>query len=140
MERWVILAIVAGVFAGLYHVLTKLAAGKIPDVTAAFWLEVGAIVVLAAYLLAIRQQPWGPAVTRSGLTYALLGGVCVAVAGVLGFVIYRQGLLSVAAPVFVLASVLVPVLVGIIFLKEPVSWTRVLGMVGAVASVWLLLR
>jgi uncharacterized membrane protein len=140
MERWVLLAMVAGGFAGLYHVFTKLAAGKIPDVTAAFWLEVAAIVVLGLYLTATREQPWGPAVTRTGLAFALAGGLCVAVAGVLGFVVYRQGMLSVAAPIFVLGSVLVPVVVGVLLLREPVTWTRVGGMVLAIVSVWLLLR
>jgi len=140
MERWVLLAIVAGGFAGLYHVFTKLAAGKVPDVTAAFWLEVAAIIVLGVYLTAIREQPWGPAVTRTGLVFALAGGLCVAVAGVLGFVVYRQGMLSVAAPILVLGSVLVPVLVGTLLLREPVTWTRLAGTALAVASIWLLLR
>jgi uncharacterized membrane protein len=140
MERWVLLAMVAGGFAGLYHVFTKLAAGKVPDVTAAFWLEVAAIIVLGAYLTVIREQPWGPAVTRTGMVFALAGGLCVAVAGVLGFVVYRQGMLSVAAPILVLGSVLVPVVFGLLFLREPVTWTRVAGTALAIVSIWLLLR
>ncbi|MEW5702945.1 MAG: EamA family transporter [Candidatus Zixiibacteriota bacterium] len=140
MERWVVLAIVAGGLAGLYHVFTKLAAGRIPDVTAAFWLEATAIIVLGIYLSVIREQPWGPAVSRPGLVYAVAGGICVAIAGVLGFVVYRQGMLSVAAPIFVMGSVLVPVIVGIALLHEPVTWTRALGVGLAIVSTWLLLR
>ena len=140
MERWALLAIVAGILAGLYHVLTKLGAGKIPDVTAAFWLEGAALVALAVCLMVIRQRPWGPTVTPVGLTCALAAGVCVAIAGVLGFVVYRQGMLSVAAPIFVLGSVVVPVVVGFLILKEPVTPSRAAGLTLAAVSIWLLLR
>ena len=140
MERWALLAIVAGILAGLYHVLTKLGAGKIPDVTAAFWLEGGAMIVLIICLAVIGKRPWGPAVTPIGLICALAAGVCVAVASVLGFVVYRQGMLSVAAPIFILGSVVVPVLVGFFILKEPVTASRAFGLVLAAASIWLLVR
>jgi len=141
MERWFILSILVGLAGGTYTVFTKLAAGKIPDAVGGFWLEVAAILGIASYLIWGRQPVWGAEVTRSGLVYAIIGGLCVSFASVLNFTIYRHhGELSAAGPITLLGTLLVTAAFGVIFLGESLTLAKGSGLILAIAAIWLLSR
>ena len=141
MERWVIVTILVAIFTGFYHVFTKAAAGRIPDAVGGFWLEGTALIGMGIYLLLIRQPLWGAEVTRTGLLFALLAGVCVALATVLNFTIYRlAGPLSAAGPIILLGGVFVMAVAGVVLFHETITLSRASGWVLAAAAIWLLSR
>ncbi|HUU46958.1 MAG TPA: hypothetical protein VM118_14615 [Acidobacteriota bacterium] len=141
IERWVIVALVVALVSGLYHVCTKLAAGKIPDVTGGVILEITAVAAMGLYLLLMRRPFWGTGVTQTGVLFSIAGGVCVAFATVLGFAVYRlHGPLSAAGPLILVGALVVMVVVGRLFLGETLTVSRSLGLGLAAASIWLLTR
>ena len=141
MERWLLLSILVGFIGGTYTVFTKLAAGRIPDAVGGFWLEVTAVIGIASYLVWVRQPVWSAEVTRSGFLYTVAGGICVSLAGVLNFTIYRHhGELSAAGPITLLGSVLVTAVFGVMFLGESLTFSKGSGLVLAIAAIWLLSR
>jgi transporter family protein len=141
MERWLFYSILVGLAGGTYNIFTKLAAGKIPDAVGGFWLEVAAILGIAVYLVWGRQPLWGPEVTRSGFVYTIVGGLCVSLASVMNFTIYRhKGELSAAGPITLLGTLLVAAVLGIALLGESISWSKGFGLVLAIAAIWLLAK
>lgn len=140
MDRWVVVAIIVAVLFGLYHVFTKLAAGRLPDAVGGFWLEGIAMIGMGVYLLLIRQPLWGPNVSRSGLIFALLGGLCVGLGTVLNFTAYRLGPLSAVGPIILLGGISMAVLVGVLFLGESLTLSRGIGWLLALVAIWLLSR
>lgn len=140
MDRWVVVAIIVAVLFGLYHVFTKLAAGRMPDAVGGFWLEGIAMVGMGIYLLVTRQPLWGPNVSRTGLVFALLGGVCVGLGTVLNFTAYRLGPLSAVGPIILLGGISMAVLVGVLFLGESLTLSRGIGWVLALIAIYLLSR
>ncbi|MBI5867465.1 MAG: EamA family transporter [candidate division Zixibacteria bacterium] len=141
MERWLLFSILVGIVGGTYTLFTKLAAGKIPDAVGGFWLEVAAILGIVSYLAVARQPVWGPEVTRPGLVYTIIGGLCVSLASVMNFTIYRhRGELSAAGPITLLGSLVVTAAIGVLFLGESFSLSKGFGLVLAIAAIWLLAR
>ena len=140
-ERWVGVALLTALFIGFYHVFTRQAAGKIPDLAGGIWLELSALVGMILYAIVIRQPFWGPAITRSGLLNVIAGGLCVGLGTVLGFTVYRlNGPLSAATPIILLGALLVSVLVGTLALGESLTASRGMGIAFAATAIWLLAR
>ena len=141
MERWLVVTILVAVLFGFYNVFTKLAAGRLPDAVGTFWLEGLALVGVGIFLLLTRQPIVGPAVTTTGLLYALAGGACVGLGTVLNFTIYRlHGPLSVAGPIVLLGAVIIMATAGILLFREELTISRAAGWVLAIAAIWLLAR
>ncbi len=141
MERWVTVTILVAIFFGLYHVFTKVAAGRIPDAVGGFWLEGTALIAMGIYLLLVRRPVWGAEVTRTGLLFAIAAGVCVALGTVLNFTVYRlHGPLSAAGPMILLGGVIIMAAAGVLVFNESLTLTRSAGWVLAIVSIWLLSR
>jgi uncharacterized membrane protein len=141
MERWILTAGIAAVFFGGYNLFTRLAAGRLPDIVGAFWLEFSAILGMLVYMMSIRQPLLGAGITRSGLLFAIAGGLCVAVGTALTFTVFRQGgPLSTAGTVIQLGIVIIITALGVLVLNEPLSGRRLLGWGFALASIWLLAK
>ena len=141
IERWVMVALVVALVSGLYHVCTKLAAGKIPDFTGGIILEITAIVAIGLYILLTRRPLWGADVTPTGVLFSVAGGLCVAFATVLGFAMYRlHGPLSAAGPLVLVGALVVMVVVGRFLLGETLTVSRSLGLALAAVSIYLLTR
>lgn len=141
MERWVTVTILVAILFGLYHVFTKVAAGRIPDAVGGFWLEGTALIAMGIYLLVMRQPLWGAGVSRTGLVFAIAAGVCVALGTVLNFTVYRlHGPLSSAGPMILLGALVIAVAAGVFFFDEPPTLSRSAGWLLAIVSIWLLSR
>jgi len=140
-DRWVIVALMVAVLFGLYHIFTKLSAGRLPDAVGGFWLEGIALIGMGLYLLFIRQPLWGQGITKRGVVFAVLAGVCVGLGTVLNFTVYRlQGPLSAAGPIILFGALAIMVFAGVILLGESITVSRAIGWVFAIAAIWFLSR
>ncbi len=138
MKTWFGPALLTAVFFGLYNVFVRLAAGRIGDALGGAVLEGSAFVGLLLILLLYR----GGAVVQTtvpGLIYSLLGGVCIAIGTVLYFTAFRrQPDMTLVGPVVWLGCFALMALLGFIVFREPVTLKRSLGIVLALAGIYLL--
>jgi transporter family protein len=127
----------------LYNLLIKAAAGQIHAMVGAVVLQVMAALVGAGLLVLLYLRGALPAslVTPKGLTLAALAGVSIGLAEILTFAVYGKGApASVGTPLIVGGSVLLTAVVGVLVLREALSWPQALGMLFIVGGVVLLAR
>ena len=90
MEPWVPACIGAAALVAAHYMLLRAASGRLADTLGALVLEGSAAVGIALYYL---FGPRGPAVpvTRAGLAFAVVSGVCISGASILLFYALRRG-------------------------------------------------
>ena len=90
MEPWVPACIGAAALVAVHYMLLRAASGRLADTLGALVLEGSAAVGIALYYL---FGPRGPAVpvTRAGLAFAAVSGVCISGASILLFYALRRG-------------------------------------------------
>ena len=139
MVRWLPVALLAAAAFGGYHLLLRFAAGRIDQLLGAFVLQ-----SVAAAAGAIALGAWWATgatltVTRAGLGYAALAGLCVGVAEILAFVVFQRGApVTVATPIIVGGTVALATLGGVVLLREPLSGAQWFGIGLVVVGIGLL--
>jgi uncharacterized membrane protein len=129
-----LLCLIALVAWGVWGFLCKLATRTASDHNIVFWIALASLVPMVAYALT--------APTRSEMRPALLpiaAGVLAGVATAAFYLALRRGPASVVVPISGM-YILIPAVLGIILLKEPLSASHVVGMVFAGLAVLLLSR
>jgi transporter family protein len=118
---------------GSWGVLTKVASVRLHWGTTQLLTVVGSTLVVLFLCI-----PAGAAI-RLGRPYlvGVLAGVLVALGNVAYFKAVETVPVSVAYPVGAL-NLLLPVLAGLLFMGETLTWTKVLGVLFALAAVILL--
>lgn len=118
---------------GIAPIVMKTVSGNIETNTAVFFTYTFALAVIAGYTLIIRT----PLVFNRFSLYAGLVGVIFVVALFSWYKALITGPLSIVVPIVSLCLV-IPVIHGVIFLKEPLSVTKFLGIIFAVIAILLL--
>jgi transporter family protein len=130
MLNWLPLALLTALCLAGYNFFIKLAANHLPP-------AVGAVVL--QLVLKLQGQPL--MVSGQGLALAALAGVSVGIAEILTFVVFSRGVpASVGTPVIVGGSVLLAALLGLVVLREALSFGQAGGLVLIVAGIALLAR
>ncbi|MSS73825.1 MAG: hypothetical protein EXS64_20415 [Candidatus Latescibacteria bacterium] len=121
------------VLSGAWGVLTKMASVKLHWGTTQLLTSLGGLVIV--FLICI---PAG-ATFHFERPYLIgaLAGVLIAIANISYFKALETIPLSLAYPILAL-NLLIPVLVGILFLGEPVTWAKALGVLFALMAIILL--
>ena len=139
MPVWIRYAIAAAVFYGLHQVFTKLAAQRIGEGVGGFVVEVAAAVSILGYLAYLKQSgAWPQQVSGAGMLFSVLTGVCVGAGTVAFFLLFQKGGPLSAVPMVLAGGAALMALAGIVFFREPVHWSRVLGIALAVGGLYLL--
>jgi uncharacterized membrane protein len=138
MTRWLPLALVAASALALADFLVKQATSRISSSLAL--LIYGGVNVVFGVGWVLYQRGAGPALfaTRPGLVYALGVGVAFSVVTLLLYVTFARVDVSLGSPVIRLTAILLASVLGIVLLREPLTWRYVLGVVLAVAGVALI--
>jgi len=121
---------------GVWGYLSKLATRTVADSHIAFWATVASLVPIAAFVLLggparLPLARPSPVVLAAGLA---AGGATVAFYSALG-----RGPASVVIPLTGM-YILVPAVLGIALLREPLTLTRLLGLACAALAVLFLSR
>ncbi len=117
-----LLCLVALVAWGLWSFLSKIATKTSSDHNVAFWTTFAGFLPIVAYSLTAR--------TRSEMRPSVLpiiAGVLAGVATVAYYLALRRGPASVVVPLSGM-YILLPAVLGVVFLKEPLTVTHVLGL------------
>jgi transporter family protein len=139
MINWFWYAIVAAVLYGLHQVFTKMAANHVGDGIGGFIVEVTAAITIAIYLGWLSMSgKWDQRVDGFGVFYCLLTGICVGAGTIAFFLLFQRGGPLSAVPMALAAGAALMGTVGILFMKEPASWSRLLGIALSIAGLYLL--
>lgn len=139
MNDWFWYAIGAAALYGLHQIFTKLASDRISDGLGGFVVEATAAATIAAYLLALYLlNQWNQQGSAAGVFYSALTGVCVGVGTIFFFLLFQNGGPLSAVPMILAGGAAIMAVAGIVFFKEPASWQRMLGIVLAIAGLFLL--
>jgi transporter family protein len=139
MKEWFWYAIAAAVLYGLHQVFTKLAANRIGDGIGGFIVELSAALIIAFYLIYLRFfSEWKQPVSNEGVFYSVLTGICVGAGTVMFFLLFQKGGPLSAVPMVLAGGAALMAIVGILFLKEPATITRVSGILLSLLGLFLL--
>lgn len=119
-------------FWGLWGFLSKIAVEKI-HLQVAFWSSISVMLIISIYLFFTRQLfplKWD----TFGVSLAILGGVCAGLASILFYILLGKkpvGLIIIITALYPLVTLLL----AIVFLKEPLSQTKIIGFLLALAAL-----
>jgi bacterial/archaeal transporter family protein len=141
MNAWFWYAIGAALLYGLHQVFTKLAADRIADGLGGFVVESTAALTILLYLAWLRfDGKWNQTASAPGVWYSVLTGICVGAGTILFFQLFQRGGPLSAVPMVLAGGAALTAIVGILFLREPSSWPRLLGVVLSIFGLFLLKR
>jgi transporter family protein len=139
MREWFWYAIWAAVLYGLHQVFTKMASNQIGDGVGGFVVEATAALSILAYLGYLYwSKQWQQQVTGSGVFYSVLTGICVGAGTILFFLLFQKGGPLSAVPMILAGGAALMAVAGFLMFKEPLSWSRMLGIILAIAGLFLL--
>jgi transporter family protein len=139
MLPWFWYAIAAAVLYGLHQVFTKLASDHISDGLGGFVVEGSAAFTIFIYLVVLRLSGhWAQSASLPGVYYSLLTGLCVGVGTIAFFLLFQRGGPLSAVPMILAGGAAIMAIVGIVVFREPASAPRLLGIVLAIAGLFLL--
>ena len=141
MAAWFWFALLAAVLYGAHQIFTRLAADHIGDGVGGFVVESIAAVTILGYLgLLWASGRWEQKFSWVGFNYSALTGVCVGAGTVAFFLLFQRGGPLSAVPAILAAGAAIMAVAGVLFFREPASWQRLLGIVLAIAGLFLLRR
>ena len=139
MTMWFWYAIVAAVLYGLHQVFKKLAADHIGDGLGGFCVEATAALTIALYLGWLWMSgKWDQRVDSSGVLYCILTGLCVGAGTIAFFLLFQKGGPLSAVPMVLAGGAALMGIIGIVVMKEPASWIRLLGIAFSIVGLLLL--
>ena len=139
MSQWFWYAVWAAVLYGLHQIFTKLAANQIGDGLGGFIVEATAALTILLYLAWLRfAGTWNQTSSAPGVFYSVLTGICVGAGTVVFFLLFQKGGPLSAVPMVLAGGASLMAIVGILFFKESVSPSRLIGIVMALAGLYLL--
>jgi transporter family protein len=127
-----LLSVFALLLWGAWGFLAKVIASSMSPQSLAFWSTIATVIPVTVFALTDSTMKWSrpnPVALSAGLAYGL--------ALVFFFIALRRGPASVVVPLSGM-YVLLPAVLGFIFLKEPLTVTHVLGLTCAGLAVLFL--
>jgi transporter family protein len=141
MTSWFPYAIAAAILYGLHQIFTKLAADRISDGLGSLAVEGTAAVTILLYLgVLFLTGKWNQTASAQGLWYSAITGICVGIGTIAFFLLFQKGGPLSAVPVILACGAALMAVAGILFFKEPASWSRLLGILLAIAGLLLFRR
>jgi bacterial/archaeal transporter family protein len=136
--RWIPFAVVCAVFLASADFFVKLASSRISSSLGAMVYGLTTLTAGLAWVLYERATGQPQFSTPQGWAYAFLVGLAFSGVTILLYVTLTRVEVSIGSPVIRLTAIVLASLLGIVALREPVTWRYVLGVVLAVAGVWLI--
>ena len=139
MAAWFWYAVLAAVLYGAHQIFTRLAAQRIGDGLGGFIVETSAALSILIYLAILWfGGRWNQKFSAGGFNYSLLTGICVGAGTIAFFLLFQKGGPLSAVPAILAGGAAIMAVAGILFFHETPSWQRLLGIVFAIAGLFLL--
>jgi len=138
---WLISAILAIVFLSAYNFAFKSSSSEISNFYGVPFVAGGALLTGLAAVALIKFFRVGSLYTNKGALLASAAGIIYGIGLLFCFVVYAKNTpLSIGMPVLIGGTMLVGSVLGIIFLKEPITLLKLLGISAILIGVILLAR
>jgi transporter family protein len=135
MREQILLVLTAIIFWGLWGFFSKLASTRI-GVQTAFFSSLSIFILIIGYLFFVNQLlPFKP--NSSGILFALLAGICSAVASIVFYIILGKN----PAGITVATTALYPIItlaLSMVFLREGITPIKATGFILAIIALFLL--
>lgn len=139
MAPWCWYAVVAAVLYGAHQIFTRMASDHIGDGLGGFVVEATAALSILLYLCFLYfSGRWSQKFTSEGFWYSALTGVCVGAGTIAFFILFQRGGPLSSVPVILAGGAAIMAIAGIFFFHEPPSIQRLVGIVLALAGLFLL--
>lgn len=139
MRTWFWYAVGAAILYGAHQIFTKLASDRISDGLGGFVVEASAAATILIYLAYLRWFGiWNQTGSAPGVYFSILTGLCVGVGTIFFFLLFQKGGPLSSVPMILAGGAAIMAVAGILLFKEPASLTRLLGIVLALAGLFLL--
>ena len=139
MATWFWYAVVAAVLYGAHQIFTRLAAERIGDGLGGFIVEASAALSILIYLAFLwLGGRWNQKFSSAGFNYSLLTGICVGAGTIVFFLLFQKGGPLSAVPAILAGGAAIMAIAGFLFFHESLSWQRSVGIVLAIAGLFLL--
>ncbi len=136
--RWIPFAVVCAVFLASADFFVKLASSRISSSLGAMVYGLTTLTAGLAWVLYERATGQPQYSTPAGWGYAFLVGLAFSGVTILLYVTFSRVDVSLGSPVIRLTAIVLASLLGILVLREPLTWRYGLGVVLAVAGVALI--
>lgn len=141
MAPWFWYAVVAAILYGAHQIFTRLASMHIGDGIGSFVVEASATLTIVVYLAFLWfSGRWDQKFTAVGFNYSVLTGICVGAGTVVFFLLFQRGGPLSSVPAILAGGAAIMAVAGILFFNEAMSWQRMLGVIFAIAGLFLLRR
>lgn len=136
--RWIPLAAACAMFLASADFFVKLASSRISSSLGALVYGLTTFAAALVWVLVERATGQPQFSTPQGWAYAVLVGLAFSGVTFLLYVTLTKVEVSIGSPAIRLTAIVLASLLGIVALREPVTWRYVLGVVLAVAGVALI--
>ena len=145
MAAWFWYAVVAAILYGAHQIFTRLAAERIGEGLGGFIVEASAALSILIYLAVLWfGGRWNQKFSAIGFNYSVLTGICVLTGVCVGagtiafFLLFQKGGPLSSVPAILAGGAAIMAIAGILFFHESLSWQRLIGVVLAIAGLFLL--
>ncbi len=139
VAAWFWYAVVAAILYGAHQIFTRLAAERIGEGLGGFIVEASAALSILIYLAFLwLSGRWSQKFSMPGFNYSLLTGICVGAGTIAFFLLFQKGGPLSSVPAILAGGAAIMAVAGILFFREAASWQRLLGIVLAIAGLFLL--
>ena len=119
-----------------YAIAAKFSSGRISPLLGAMIMTACSLIIIAGFIVFNRIYGVQFTYNRYGVEAAIFAGVAIALADISLFFMYARGAqLSIAGVLTEVISIAVIALVGLILLKEPLTVSKVLGLIFSAIGV-----
>ena len=137
--RWIPYAMLCALFLASADFFVKLASSRISSSLGAMVYGLTTLTAGLAWVLYERATGQPQFSTPQGWIYAFLVGLAFSGVTILLYVTLTRVEVSVGSPTIRLTAIVLASLLGILVLREPLTWRYVLGVLLAVAGVALII-
>lgn len=139
MAPWLPYALAAAALYGLHQVTTRLAAPRIGEGLGGLVVEAAATLTIIVYLLVQRASGnWNQPSSLAGWAWSALTGLAVGLGTLAFFVLFQRGAPLSAVPAILAGGAALMALAGLVLFREPLSISRLAGIVLALGGMYLL--
>src|SRR5437773_10951900 len=138
MAAWFWYAVVAAVLYGAHQIFTRLASERICDGLGVFVVEASAATFILLYLAFLwLAGRWSKKFSMPVFNYSLLTGICVGAGTIAFFLLFQKGGPLSSVPAILAGGAALMTIAGILFLHQPPSWQRLLGITFVIVGLFL---
>lgn len=139
--NWLIYAILAASGFGFYNFFTKISADKFSPTVANIFIAGTSFLVAVISTIYLKTSGQNLTFTKESLLLPIAAGIFTGVAEIFYLTMYSKNApITIGGPLVIGGTVVVAVILGLIFLKEPMGITKIAGILFVITGFVLLAK